>query len=99
MVIALCIIVVVLVALLSFSVAFNVHFIRNMLELDDAIDRALDVCDVTYGRASRLLELPITMNTPEVRMIVSEIKNIRNSVLIISNIIAEPTDRIEESDD
>jgi hypothetical protein len=72
---------------------------RIIIDVEDAIPEALDACDVAYDRVSRLLEMPVALATPEVKQVMNELKNVRNMILSISNVLAGPLDGIIDDDD
>lgn len=90
---------VVLLAALVVSLIYNYRHARILIDVEDALSESLDVCDQAYGRMSRVLELPVAMATPEVRQVLREIENVRDSVLYVSNVLAEPYGGIEEDND
>lgn len=98
MMIASVIICFVLVVALSISVLFNVRHGEIIIDVEDALSEALDVCDQSYARISRVMELPVALATPEVRQVLQEIERVRNSILYVSNVLAEPYGGVIEED-
>lgn len=72
---------------------------RIVMDVEDALQEALDVCDQSYNRMSRILEIPLAVITPEVKQILLEMGRTRDSVLYVSNVLAEPFGGIEEEID
>lgn len=81
------------------SLVIIFRMINIMIEIENATEKSLDICDESYGRISRLLELPVALASPEVRHVLQEITRVRDSILLISNILADPYDGVEEDDD
>lgn len=75
------------------------RYARIIIELEDALSEALDVCDSAYGRVAGILELPIAVNTPEARQVVQQMINVRDAVLYVSNVLAAPYGGITEEAD
>jgi hypothetical protein len=89
-----------LLVVLAVSVAYNFRHAKMIIEVEDALSEALDVCDDSYQRMSRIMELPVAMATPEVEQVINEIKRTRDAVLYISNVLAEPYGGVvEEGED
>lgn len=89
----------VLGGLLIVSVRYNIRHARVILDVEDSLSEALDTCDVAYRRMSEVLELPVALNTPEVRQVVEQIRVVRDSVLYVSNVMVSPFGGIEEEED
>lgn len=75
---------------LIISLYINFKVGKIILEIQSALEESLDICDSAYNNMSNVLELPVALNTPEVRQVISEIRNVRDSVLYVSNILAAP---------
>lgn len=90
---------VVLAVVLIASIAVNVKLVLLVLDVEDAVDDALSMCDATYSSVSSVLELPVTLDTPEVVYIVGQMKGVRDVVLRVANVLAAPFGRVEEEED
>lgn len=90
------IIICILCVLLCVSIIFNVRHAKIILNMQDALEEALDVCDQSYARITDIMELPVATVTPEVKIVVERIAEVRNSVLYVSNVLAAPYGGIVE---
>lgn len=79
----------VLATLLCISMYFNYKHGVLILSFQDAIEASLDVLDVKYERMSKVLEIPIFFDSIEVRQVISDIRDIRDSILYIANNISK----------
>ena len=74
-----------LAAVLSFSVYFNIKHGMILLDTQDAIEKSLDVLDNSYSKLSEILEKPLFFDSVEVRQVISEIQDARDAILYIAN--------------
>jgi hypothetical protein len=72
---------------LCVSVYFNYKFGVLLLELEDGIEEALDSLDEKYSSMSKILEKPVFFDSVEVRQVISDIKDSREVVLRVANIL------------
>jgi|TARA_Y100000310_G_scaffold267266_1_gene279201 hypothetical protein len=70
---------------LSISVYFNIKHGILLLRIQDSVEKSLDVLDAKYSKISEILEIPIFFDSVEVRQVISEIQNARDSVLYVAN--------------
>jgi hypothetical protein len=68
-------------------VYFNYKFGVLLLELEDGIEEALDSLDEKYSSMSKILEKPVFFDSVEVRQVISDIKDSREVVLRVANIL------------
>lgn len=71
--------------LLSFSVYFNVRHGVIILKMQDSIEESLDILDEKYQSISKVMEIPIFFDSREVRQVISDIENCRDSILYVAN--------------
>lgn len=75
---------------------YNIKHGKIILKMEDAVENALDVIDQAYRRTSDILQIPVAMNTPEVREVLLHVKSIKSSVHAVAEIIAAPLHGVEE---
>jgi len=80
----------VLFFMLCFSVYFNYKFGKTIVEIQESLERSLDVLDQRYLSISSVLEKPIFFDSVEVRQVVDDIKQSRDAVLYVANVLIEP---------
>ena len=81
--------------LLGISVFFNYKFGRALIRMEDALEQSLDRLDERYESISKVLEIPLFYDSPQIRQVVADIKECQNSILYVANEIG----RLEEIDD
>jgi len=70
-------------------------FSRIILRIEDEIEEALDLLDERYKSISKVLEIPIFYDSPEIKRVVNDVKGSREAILRVANSIA----KIEEEPD
>lgn len=78
---------VVLFLSLCASVYFNYKFGLILVNLEDGIEESLDILDRKYSSMSKVLEKPVFFDSVEVRQVIRDIKDARESVLYVANIL------------
>ena len=81
--------------LLVISVYYNYKFGRSLIRMEDALEQSLDKLDDRYESMSKVLEIPLFYDSPQIRQVVQDIKECRDSVLYVANEIG----RLEEIED
>ena len=86
--------------LLGVSLYFNYKFGRSLIRMEDALEESLDKLDEKYESISKVLEIPLFYDSPQIRQVVADIKACQESILYVANEIGrleEITDGEEES--
>lgn len=99
MTIILTVLCVVLASLLGLSVYFNIKHGRIIIDMEDAIEESLRVFDESYDGISKVAEIPIMLDTPEVRQVLAHINSARNAVFYVSNVMAAPIEGVEDEEE
>ena len=81
--------------LLVFSIYFNIKFGRTLIRMEDALEESLDVLDERYRSVSDVLKIDLFYDSPQIRQVVSDIKQCQDSILYVANEIG----RLEEIED
>jgi len=87
--------VLVLSLLLLISLYYNYKFATSILKVTEAIETCLDALDEKYYNVSKILEIPVMYDSPQIRSVVQEIKDSRDLILQVANEISS----IEEDKD
>jgi hypothetical protein len=67
--------------------------------MQEVLEESLDKIDNKYQRISDILEIPLFFDSPEIRRLLLEIKDIKNIILeISSNLTSFNKDKIKEID-
>ena len=56
-----------------------------IIDLEDAVEDCLDLLDKKYKNMSKILEKPIFFDSMEIRQVISDISDCRNTMVIIAN--------------
>lgn len=78
-------IIVFLLIALSVSLYYVIKFSLLILKVEDAIEESLDIIDERYRSISKILEIPLFYDSPQIRQVVSDIKITRDMLLLIAN--------------
>ena len=62
--------------LLGISIYYNYKFGRSLLRMEDALEESLDRLDERYESISKVLEIPLFYDSPQIRQVVSDIKEL-----------------------
>lgn len=81
---------------LSVSIYYLVKFSLILLKVQDAIEESLDVIDERYQSISKILEIPLFYDSPQIRQVVNDIKITRDTLLTVANRFASVT--VDETD-
>ena len=81
--------------LLGISVYYNYKFGRSLIRMEDALEQSLDRLDERYESISKVLEIPLFYDSPQIRQVVADIKSCQQSILYVANEIG----RLEEIED
>jgi len=77
--------VVLLTIALCVSLYFLIKFVKYSMLFEDSINESLDILDTSYGNITKLLERPLLFDSPEIKYVLSELRNAQNSILIVAN--------------
>jgi len=81
------------------SIYYKITFARIILKIEDAITESLDKLDEKYINISKILEIPLFYDSPQIRQVVTDIRDCRDLILYVANQISEieePQHGIEE---
>tara|TARA_B100001029_G_C14670124_1_gene239070 strand:- start:31 stop:336 length:306 start_codon:yes stop_codon:yes gene_type:complete len=67
-----------------YSIYLNYKLGMTILGYQDALEDSLDLIDSKYSSISNILEKPIFFDSMEVRQVVSDIKDTRDSLVVIA---------------
>ncbi|OUU74638.1 MAG: hypothetical protein CBC29_05790 [Methylococcaceae bacterium TMED69] len=84
--------------LLFVSLYYNYKFATQILVMVKSIEECLDILDEKYGSISKILDVPLFYDSPQIRQVVEDIKKSRDSILEVANKIAKIEDEnLDES--
>ena len=85
----------VLFLLLCVSLYYNYRFATIILKIEDSLEVSLNKLDRRYASISKILEIPLFYDSPQIRQVIDDIRASRDSILEVANQIA----KIEETSD
>lgn len=74
-----------LIILNIFFIYFCIKFALVIIKMQDVLEDSLDKIDFKYKRINEILEIPLFFDSPEIRRLLIEIKDIKNIILEISS--------------
>lgn len=87
--------IVILTILLVFAVYYSIKFAIILINMQEAIEESLDVIDEKYQKISKILEIPIFYESSEIKTVLQNLQDTRNSLLYVANKLSS----IEVSED
>tara|TARA_B100000941_G_C28466422_1_gene533845 strand:- start:280 stop:603 length:324 start_codon:yes stop_codon:yes gene_type:complete len=93
------IIIILLFVLAAVGIYFSVRFGLVILKVQDSIEESLDVLDERYESISKILEIPLFYDSPEIRKVVGDIRQTRDAILVIANSIGASIDSDDEEEE
>lgn len=64
---------------------FCIKFALIILKMQEAIENSLDIIDQKYNSISKILEIPIFFDSPEIKRVLRELEDARNSLIYVAN--------------
>ena len=83
--------------LLVVSLYYNIKFGIIILRVQDSIEESLDVMDERYASISQILKIPIYYDSPEIRTVLRDIEQTRDSILYIANQLAKVETTVDDT--
>lgn len=74
-----------LALLLVVVLYFCIKFALIIIKMQDSLENSLDLIDEKYSTISEILEIPVFFDSPEVKRVLSELKEVRDSLLYVAN--------------
>lgn len=81
--------------MLVISLYYNYKFGRALIRMEDALEESIEKLDDRYSSISKVLEIPLFSDSPQIRQVVADIKECQRSILFVANEIG----RLEETTD
>lgn len=80
--------------LLTAAAFYLARFSMMLLNFQEEVEKSLDSLDERYKSISRVLEIPLFYDSPEVRRVVEDVRACRDSILQV----AQKLGRVEEEE-
>lgn len=74
-----------LAVLLVIFMYYAIKFALIIIKMQDAIEDSLDLIDEKYVDISKVLDIPIFYDSPEVKRVLSNIKDVKSSLMYVAN--------------
>lgn len=91
--------IVILVLTLIASLYFCIKFALIIIKMQDVIEESLDIIDEKYNNLSKILEIPIFYNSPEIKSAVAELQETREVLLYIANRLVDDKKTLDKEVD
>ena len=85
--------------MLVLSMYYNYKFGRSLIRMEDAIEESLDRLDERYNSISKVLEIPLFYDSPQIRQVVEDIKACQNSILYVANEIGQLEEEVIDGEE
>jgi len=84
---------------LVISVYYNIKHGLLILKFIESLEDTLDILDQKYTSISEVLEIPIFYDSPQIRGVLEDIRDSRDSILVVANQLGRLEDfEIEDSE-
>jgi len=80
-----------LLVLLAFAAYKLFKFSMIIIEFEDSIEECLDLLDKKYSSMSAVLEIPVFFDSIEVRKVINDINECRDSLVVVANKLTKNT--------
>jgi hypothetical protein len=91
------------IAVLTIALAISLYYVAKfslvILKIEDAIEQSLDVLDERYRSISKVLEIPLFYDSPQIRQVINDIKVTRDTLLVIANKFASIDEKAVEEEE
>ena len=78
-------VIILLISILAFSIFFNVKHGILILRITDAIEESITILDERVESISKILEIDLFYDSPEIRRVLQDVRATRDSILYIAN--------------
>ena len=83
-------------ALTVFFGFFCIKFALIIIEIQESIEESLNIIDEKYLKIVSILEIPLFFDSPEIKRMLSELKDVKSSILYIANKLSPNDLRFKE---
>ncbi|MAF25525.1 hypothetical protein CL634_08140 [bacterium] len=73
--------------LLCVSIYFNIKHGLIIVKFTESLEESLDIMDERYAKINEVLDTPLFHDSPQIRQVLDEVRNCRDSILLSANIL------------
>jgi hypothetical protein len=84
--------------LLIASLYYNIKFGIRILNMQDSIEETLDILDEREESISKVLEIPLFYDSPEIKRVHDDIKRSRQAIFSVANVLVDSANNNTVSD-
>lgn len=74
------------------------EFGKTILRVQDSVESCLDVLDERYASMSKILEKPVFFDSLEIRQVIKDIQDSRDSVLFVASSLTKSIENVSDND-
>jgi hypothetical protein len=74
----------VITAAVAVTTYFMIKFSMIIIKFQEEVEKSLEVLDERYASISKILEIPLFFDSPEIRRVVDDVNLCRNSILQVA---------------
>jgi len=74
------------------------EFGKMILGVQDSIENCLDILDERYASMSQVLEKPVFFDSLEVRQVIKDIQDSRDSILVVASSLTKSIENVSDND-
>lgn len=89
----------ILIVVIAILARYLIKFSRVIIDVEDSLNESLDALDKAYHEMTKVAELPVTIDSPEIRHVLRQVKNSIEAVLFVSNSLAGPFGGVVEEEE
>ena len=82
--------------LTTFFGYFCIKFALIIINIQESIEECLSIIDEKYAKIISILEIPLFFDSPEIKRMLSELKDVKLSILYIANKLSPKDLRFKE---
>ena len=90
-------VIVILTLLLIVSLFYLIKFALIIIRVQDVVEDSLDIMDEKYSSISNILKIPLFYDSREVRTVLDDVRDVRESILDIARALTSVNGELDES--
>jgi len=74
------------------------EFGKTIINVQDEIENCLEILDERYASMSQILEKPVFFDSLEVRQVIKDIQDSRDSILVVASSLSKSIENVSDND-